>query len=166
MPALIPLMLLSLPLAASEPATDPYAPLAYLAGHCWAGSMKGGKDVDTHCFTWVYDRKFLRDVHVVKGEGHDDYVGETIYYWDGTEKKLKYLYIENKGGSSMGAVDLAEGALMFPPTEFQSGGKTQYYRSRWTQDGEDAYLVITEFKQADGGWGGGWNVHMKRQAAR
>ena len=110
-------------------------------------------------------KKFLRDVHVVKGEGHDDYVGETIYFFDGAEKKLKYLYIENKGGSSMGAVDVAQGALVFPETEFQSGGKMQYYRSRWTRDGDDAYQAVTEFKQAGGGWGGGWSVHMKKQAA-
>ena len=165
MPAMLPLLLLSLPLAATAPAADPYAPLAYLADHCWAGEMKGGKDIDTHCFSWVYDRKFLRDRHVVKGEGHDDYVGETLYYFDSADGKLKYLYIENKGGSSAGAVELAENALVFPPTEFQAGGKTQTYRSRWTRRGDEGYDAVTEFKQPDGGWGGGWNVSMRRQAA-
>ena len=161
--AMLPL-LLSLPAAAEIP-SDPYASLAYLAGHCWAGTMRGGKDVDTHCFTWVYDRKFLRDQHVVKGDGHADYVGETLYYFDSADKKLKYLYIENKRGSGAGAVAFADDALVFPPTEFQADGKTQVYRSRWTKSGDDAYEVVTEFKQADG-WGGGWNVRMERQAAR
>ena len=166
MPALIPLLLLSLPVAAEPAPPDPYAPLAHLAGHCYAGSMRGGKDVDTHCFTWVYGDKFVRDVHVVKGEGHEDYVGETIYYFDSTDKKLKYLYVENKGGSSAGAVEPAEQALVFPPTDFQAGGKTQTYRSRWTRRGDEGYDAVTEFKQADGGWGGGWVVRMEKQAAR
>ena len=56
--------------AAASDAASPYTPLSWLAGHCWRGSMRGGKDVDTHCFTWVYDGKFVRDLHVVKGEGH------------------------------------------------------------------------------------------------
>jgi len=166
MHALIPLLLLSLP-AAAEPATpDPYAPLAYLAGHCYSGSMKGGKDIDTHCFSWVYGKHFVRDVHVVKGEGHDDYVGETIYYWDSTDRKLKYLYVENKGGSSAGVVEIADPALVFPPTDFQAGGKTQTYRSRWTRRGDEGYDAVTEFKQADGSWGGGWVVRFEKQTAR
>jgi hypothetical protein len=62
-------------------------------------------------------------------------------------------------------VELADNALVFPPTEFQDGGKTQYYRSRWTRTGDDAYQAVTEFKQPDGSWGGGWNVTMQKQAA-
>jgi hypothetical protein len=154
-------MLLAAPAAADAP--SPYAPLSWLAGHCWQGKLRGGKDVDTHCFTWVYDGKFVRDLHVVKGEGHADYVGETLYYWDGGDKALKYLYIENQGGSSAGAVETASDMLLFPPTNFQQDGKTQTYRSRWARAGTDAYDVVTEFKQ-EHGWGGGWTVHMEKSA--
>jgi len=75
---------------------SPYASLAFLAGHCWQGELPGGKkDIDTHCFSWIYGDKFVRDAHVVRGEGHKDYLGESIYFWNSATKKLQYLYLEN-----------------------------------------------------------------------
>lgn len=155
---------LSMQSAAAEP-SSPYAPLAFLAGHCWQGELPGDKkDVDTHCFSWIYGDKFVRDVHTVRGEGHKDYVGESIYYWDSIAKKLQYLYIENAGGSSKGDVDASATALVFPATTYQEGGKTQTYRSRWTHTNDEAYDVVTEFKKGDG-WTPGWTVHMVRLEA-
>ena len=124
--------------------------------------MPGGKkDIDTHCFSWIYGDKFVRDVHTVRGDGHKDYVGESIYYWDSVGKKLQYLYFENAGGSSAGAVEATDVALVFPPTDYQEGGKTQTYRSRWTHAGVDAYDVVTEFKRDDA-WTTAWTVHMRK----
>jgi len=141
-------------------APSPYAPLAFLAGHCWQGAQPGAKkDIDTHCFSWIYGDKFMRDVHTVHGEGHLDYIGESIYFWDSAAKKLQYLYIENAGGSSKGAVERVGNALVFPPTDYQENGKTQTYRSRWTRGDADAYDVITEFKKDDI-WTTAWTVHM------
>ena len=162
------LSLLALTLAASAYAADtpsPYAPLAFLAGHCWQGELPGGKkDVDTHCFSWIYGDKFVRDVHTVHGDGHKDYSGESIYFWDSAAKKLQYLYIENAGGSSNGDVEATDTALVFPPTTYQEGGKTQTYRSRWTHSAAGAYDVVTEFKKGDD-WTPGWSVHMLRLEA-
>lgn len=139
---------------------SPYAPLAFLAGHCWQGELPGGKkDIDTHCFSWIYGDKFLRDAHVVHGVGHEDYLGESVYYWDSAAKKLRYLYIENAGGSSAGDVETDKAALVFPPTSYREGGKTQTYRSRWTRAGETAYDVVTEFRKGDA-WTTAWTVHM------
>jgi hypothetical protein len=161
-PLLAALLLAALPaLAAPEPASDPYAPLAFLAGHCWKGTMPDGKKTDEHCFEWIYDRKFLRDRHVVKG-GKSDYVGETIYFFNPVEKKVEYLYIENAGGFSRGAMTADGAALAFPPTEFVEQGKTRRYRSRWQPDGDAAYDVLTE-SERDAGWELGWKVHMVRQ---
>ena len=152
-------------LSVSADAPSPYAPLAFLAGHCWQGALPGAnKDIDTHCFNWVYGDKFVRDVHTVHGEGHKDYVGESIYFWDSAAKKLQYLYIENAGGSSMGAVEAVGNALIFPPTDYQENGKTQTYRSRWTRDA-DAYDVVTEFKKGDG-WTTAWTVRMRKLPAK
>jgi hypothetical protein len=147
--------------AADSP--SPYAPLAFLAGHCWRGELPGGKkDLDTHCFSWVYGGdKFVRDVHTVRGEGHQDYIGESIYYWDSVGKKLQYLYFENAGGSSTGAVEAGDTALVFPPTTYQENGKVQTYRSRWARAGADAYDVVAEFKK-DGAWVTAWTVHMSK----
>jgi hypothetical protein len=149
-------------LSAAAQTSSPYAPLAFLAGHCWRGELPGGKkDIDTHCFSWIYGDKFVRDVHTVRGEGHKDYVGESIYYWDSVAKKLQYLYFENAGGSSAGAVEATDAALTFPPTDYQEGGNTQTYRSRWARAGSDAYDVVTEFKKDDA-WTTGWTVHMRK----
>ena len=155
-----------LALAASTHAADspsPYAPLAFLAGHCWQGELPGDKkDVDTHCFSWIYGGdKFVRDVHTVRGADHKDYVGESIYHWDSAAKKLQYLYIENAGGSSHGDVEASETGLVFPSAKYQEGGKTQTYRSRWTHTDTDAYDVITEFRKGDE-WAPAWTVHMRK----
>jgi len=150
-----------MPVANAADISSPYAPLAFLAGHCWQGALNGGKDVDTHCFNWIYGDKFLRDVHTVHGEGHKDYLGESIYFWDSAAKKLQYLYIESAGGSSSGTVETNDGAIAFPATNYPENGKTQTYRSRWKSDGADAYDVVTEFKK-DAGWTMWWTVHMRR----
>lgn len=142
--------------------TSPYAPMAYLTGHCWAGTLKGSSDVDTHCFSWVYDGKFVRDRHTVHGQGHPDHMGESLYYWDETARRLQYLYIESDGGYSKGEVQVSGEALVFPETRFQQGGQLQAYRSRWSRSGEDAYDVVTEFRKKEG-WVPGWTVHMQKR---
>ena len=161
------LLLLVLPLAvsAAEVPASHYAPLAYLAGSCWQGDLPGGKDVDTHCFGWVYGEKFLRDEHKVHGPGHQDYLGETIYFWDAAGHRLQYLYIESAGGSSLGTVEAAGHTLVFPDSSYQEAGQTRVYRSRWQQNGADAYDVITEFKSKDA-WVPGFSAHMKRIAGK
>jgi hypothetical protein len=164
-------MIKSLPLAtlflvagaSAADASSPYAPLAFLSGHCWKGELPGGRGVDTHCFSHIYGEKFVRDMHTVHAESHPDYLGESIYFWDGTSKKLKYLYVESDGGSSEGVVDNADDALIFPATDYQQDGKTQTYRSRWKKSGADAYDVLTEFKKGDA-WTLGWKVHMTQIA--
>jgi len=157
------LLLLILPFAvsAAEAPPSPYAPLAYLAGYCWQGTLPGGKDVDTHCFSWVYGGKFLRDQHTVHGAGHDDYLGESTYFWDAVAQRLQYLYIESAGGSSQGTVEVTGDTLVFPETGYQEAGHTQVYRSHWKKIDADTYDVIAEFKKEDG-WVPGFSAHMKR----
>jgi hypothetical protein len=45
-------------LAGADPAAI-YQPLAFLAGHCWTGAFPGGKQTDTHCFSWIYGGEYL-----------------------------------------------------------------------------------------------------------
>jgi hypothetical protein len=160
------LMLLALlpAFAAGDPQTG-YQPMAFLAGHCWKGSFPGGKLTDEHCFTWIYDGKFLRDVHTLRGEGRPDAQGESIYFWNSSQKQIEYLYIESGGGFSRGSVVTDENALVFPDANFVENGKTQLYRSRWQRSGENAYDVITEF-QGNEGWMPGFKVHMGKAAAK
>jgi hypothetical protein len=142
---------------------DPgYQPLAFLAGHCWEGAFPGGR-TDEHCFTWIYDGKFLRDRHTVRAAGKPDALGESIYFWDSKAKRLEYLYIESDGGFSRGPVAVDSEALLFPDTSFVENGKTMVYRSRWQRSGATAYDVVTEFKSKDG-WVPGFKVHMEQVA--
>ena len=154
----------AMPVSAAD-SPSPYAPLDFLAGHCWKGNLPGDRGEDTHCFARIYGEQFVRDVHVVRAASHPDYRGESIYYWDSLAKQLKYLYVESDGGSSAGTVSSKDDALVFPPTEYQQNGKTQVYRSRWKKNGADAYDVITEFKNGDN-WTLGWSVHMVKVASK
>jgi hypothetical protein len=140
---------------------DPgYQPLAFLADHCWKGAFPGGR-TDEHCFTWIYDGKFLRDRHTVRAAGKPDALGESISFWDSSAKRLEYLYIESDGGFSRGPVTIDSEALLFPDTSFVENGKTMVYRSRWQRSGATAYDVVTEFKSKDG-WVAGFKVHMEQ----
>src|SRR5262249_14364947 len=155
-------LVLLMPLFASAEPAAVYQPLAFLAGHCWKGTFPDGKQTDEHCFSWIYGGKFLRDEHTVRGPGHADMRGESIYFWNSSAGKLEYLYIEDQGGHSRGLVDAAEsGTLKFPSTNFEQDGQTQVYRSQWQRVGDNAYEVLTEFQSKDG-WVPGFKVHMVR----
>ena len=158
---------LGLPLFAGLAAADvpsAYRPLEFLAGHCWKGDFPGGKQTDVHCFSWIYDSKFLRDQHTLHSPGHPDALGESIYFWDSVAKQIQYLYIESGGGVSRGAVSAEKDALIFPDTHYVDNGKTVVYRSRWQHIRRSAYDVVTEF-QSDKGWSAGFSLHMEQLPA-
>lgn len=158
------LILLVLPALAFSQARSPAAhfqPQAFLAGSCWKGTFPDGKQVDEHCFEWVYDGQFLRDRHTVVG-GPAPYGGETIYYFDAASKAVHYLYINLLGGHSRGTVSVTDGALVFPEEVYSDGQRQQTFRSTWRRDGDDAYLVLTEVKSPQG-WKEAWRVRMQRQ---
>ena len=146
---------------AAETPTAPFQPLEYLIGHCWKGTLPNGKQTDEHCFSWIYDKKFVRDVHVVKGGGQPDHSGESIYRWNADSKTVEYLYIESDGGSSRGTVSSEGNALVFPPTSYVEDGKTLTYRSRWVHSTDDTYDVATEF-QSKSDWVPGFSFHMEK----
>jgi hypothetical protein len=155
-------LLLALPALGTSPAA-PFAPLAFLAGHCWRGTFADGHTSDEHCFSWVYGGKFLRDQHTVRAPGRPDAVGESIYLWDATAQQLQYLYIESGGGFSRGTVTHQGDTLVFPPAPFHGPDETATVRSRWQRAGADAYDVTTELQGKDG-WGPLFAVHMRRVA--
>jgi hypothetical protein len=158
---------LLVPLAAAAEPDAAFAPLAFLAGHCWKGTFPDGKQTDEHCFSWLYEGRFLRDTHTVRATGRPDYVGESTYFFDTSAKRLEYLYIENKGGFSRGLVSTDGEALVFPATAFVSAGKTQHYRARWQRSGDGAYDVITELQpEAEGAWKPWFKTRMEKADTR
>lgn len=133
-------------------APDPvFAPLAFLAGHCWKGAMPNSTATDEHCFAWVYEGRFLRDRHVVRDGGKTTYEGETTYYWNAGAKQLEYFYITANGGNVQGRVAPEADAIVFPAATLAAGGKSYKFRGRWKQLGDDAYEVLREY-ETDKGW--------------
>jgi hypothetical protein len=155
-------LLATLTAAAEGPGRQPLEPLSFLAGHCWKGAFAGTQITDEHCFTWLYDGKFLRDRHVLRqGPGHAEKGGETIYFWDSKSRQIEYLYIERSGGYLRGAVSGDGANLNFPESIYTEDGQEQGVRSRWERSGDDAYDVATDFRQgAD--WSPGFRIHMQR----
>ena len=76
-------------------------------------------------------------------------------------RSVQYLYINVLGGHSRGAVTAKDGVLMFPEDKYSDGKQEQTYRSQWRRDGDDAYVVVTEQKVADG-WKEAWRMRMQR----
>jgi len=133
--------------AADAPA-NPLQPMAFLAGHCFKGTVRGN-DMDEHCFTWMYAGRALRDVHTVKTPGQPDYVGETTYYYDSAAKKIEYLYIENAGGIMRGTVEPGDGVISFPATTYVAAGQAMTLRVKWTLQGNDGYEAWSEMQNGD-----------------
>jgi len=156
-------LLLPAAVRADAAPAEAFKPMAFLAGHCWKGAFPNKPLTEEHCFEWVYDGRFLRDRHKVRGDGQPDYLGETIYYWDAAAKQIQFLYIENQGGVSKGSVAAANDGLVFPPASYvDDEGQEQTYRSHWQRNGDGAYEAVNEFKTKDG-WVVAWKVLMQKQ---
>jgi hypothetical protein len=158
---LMPLLLMAAPAVAHAAPVAALQPMAFLAGHCWAGEFPGGKMTDEHCFNWLYDGKALRDTHTVREPGKPDYVGETTYYWDSATKHVEFIYIENHGGISRGTMESAAGALVFPPTQYVADGESMTYRVRWTLIDDKSYETWSEMRAKDG-WATMFKLTLKQ----
>lgn len=129
-----------------EAAAGPLRPLGFLAGNCYKGTLADGKDTDEHCFRWIYEGQALRDVHTVRGPNHADYVGETTYYWDSSQKRIEYLYVENMGGIMRGTVEPGDRTIVFPSATYVAGGEVMTLRVKWTllKDGYEAWSEVQD----------------------
>lgn len=128
---------------AGEPAADrPLAPLAFLAGYCWNGTFADGKTTDEHCYEWVYGGKFLRDRHLVRG-GPQPYQGESLYFWDGEQKALAYIYFNSDGGVSRGTLKIEGDTLLFPTERYSEGATTREFSTTLMRDGDERYATVT-----------------------
>ena len=148
--------------ASSAPAnrTTQLEPLAFLAGHCWSGPFADGKATDEHCFEWMYDGRFLRDRHIVRG-GAKPYRGETLYYWDAAEKVVAYIYFNSDGGVSRGTVKAEGDSLVFPSERYSDGGATREFGTTWRREADDRYVAVTR-ELKSGQWQEAWRVDFRR----
>jgi hypothetical protein len=145
-------LLLSLPasLRAADPAVESaLAPLAFLAGHCWVTQV-GEAETDTHCYEWMHGGQQLRDRHVVRGNG-PDYLGETIYAYNGERRRVEYRYWNSLGGVSDGRVSVAaDGALEFLDDRYVGPDGTVYvFASEMRRPADGQYRFVSRVKDGE-----------------
>ena len=132
--------------AASTPAPQlrtELEPMRFLIGHCWRGPMKQGAEHDTHCFETVFDGQHIRDRHEVKG-GRSVYRGETIYSWNGAEKRIEYVYWNSIGGVSRGSMIPRPGLLDFGHESYTGpDGRKFTISTQWRRIDERSYEART-----------------------
>jgi hypothetical protein len=151
----------ALSLSAVQPPTVPdFKPLEFLVGSCWEGPFPDGKATDEHCFEWVFDRKFIRDRHVVR-YGEKPYSGETLYGWDPKEKRLAFWYYNSDGEVLVGGVEYRPDSIVFP-TRYETDKGTTELLSVWTRTGKDSYRVSNS-QRSDGRWKPLWAMELKRR---
>jgi hypothetical protein len=146
--------------AQQEPKPD-FKPLEFLVGRCWTGPFAGSNKVDEHCFEWVFDKKFIRDRHIVRGT--PDYKGETIYGWDPIAKKLSYWYWNSEGLVIVGTVEYTPDGIVFPSRYATAEGPVEL-KATWKQLSNDAYSVSSAQRAGTGDWKTMWTMEMKRIA--
>ena len=108
------------------------APLDFLVGHCWRGTLPSG-DANIHCFD-LADGK-VRDRHQVLRAGKKVYGGETLYAWDPATRTLGFAYTGEGSPTAHGTVRRDGPGLDFGATDY--GGVT--IATRWVRIGDDAY---------------------------
>jgi hypothetical protein len=141
--------------------TPDFRPLEFLVGSCWVGTFPDGKATDRHCFEWVFDRKFIRDRHVVRN-GDAPYAGETLYGWDAEEKRLGFWYWNSEGEVILGAVEYGPRSIVFPTRVVTEKG-TMELRATWTRTGPDSYRV-EQSRRAGDEWKPLWTMELKRES--
>lgn len=143
----------------TSPPSSKFAPLEFLVGSCWRGTFPGSATTDEHCFEWVFDHKFVRDRHVVRGG--DPYGGETIYFWDVAANRIGFSYWNTVGQMMQGYVVSTSGdTLTFSTTLASSTGATEI-RSTWTRQGATSYRA-RELERSGDSWKEGFAIEMKR----
>lgn len=159
-------ILLFLALApAAFAAENPLDVYAALAGHCWSGEFPNGKATDEHCFTWVYEGKHLRDVHVVRADDGGEYRGEAIYSWDEKRGQIVYRYWNSDGGYSDGEIVANDGELVSPEERYTGkDGSEQVFRSTLRIIDHDSYEARTESLR-NGKWQEEWTMKFERVGA-
>ena len=136
-----------------------YRPMAFLVGACWVGTFPDGKATDEKCFEWMFDRKFIRERHVVKG-AKKPYSGETIFAWDPGQKQVVFTYLNSLGGLSTGKAEFEAEGIVFPETHVTAKG-TLEMKAIWKRLGPDSYQYVQWQKEGDQ-WKTLWSIDFRR----
>ncbi len=144
-------------------ADSPLEPLAFLVGHCWVTKIEESRETDTHCYEWMHGGMQLRDRHVVRGD-KPDYLGETVYAWNGERMRVEFRYWNSIGGQSNGYLEVApDGSLRFHDDRYVGADGVAYlFSSEMTRPADTQYRMVSRFKESDG-WREMWSRWFERQ---
>lgn len=123
-----------------------FSGIEQLVGHCWQAPFADQKKHDTHCFEWMYGQSFIKDQHLVCGDGAN-YAGMTIY--SSADNRVKYRYFNSLGGISDGEVKTHNAELLFPEEIYKNGSEQQIFSTKWKLL-SDSYISIMSQIMADG----------------
>lgn len=140
-----------------------FAPLAYLVGHCWEATFKNGQR-DVQCFDALYGGKLVRSTHVVHGS-EPRYEGVSMFSWDGDRQRLRFHYFTSTGAVSEGHFARDADGLVIPERHVDKHGAVIELETRYRQDGDRGYHVVTMQKTANG-WVERMNLHYRRLPER
>ena len=156
------IVLLCLPGAAGAALEPHFAPLEFLAGHCWKAKFPDGKQ-DVQCFEALYGGKLMQSDHVVLGS-QPRYEGRTVFSWDAAHKRIRYHYFTSTGAVSEGHFEQGENGFVIPERHVGDDGKVTELESSYRPDGEYAYRVVSREKTPQG-WVERMNLHYLRDDA-
>lgn len=130
--------------SASQPQLRPeLEPMRFLVGHCWRGPMNQGTRSDVHCFEPVFGGQHIRDRHEVTG-GPTVYRGETMYSWNGAEKRIEFTYWNSIGGVSRGSMIPRPGLFDFGDQSYTGpDGRKLTMSTVWRRIDERTYEART-----------------------
>lgn len=161
--ASLALALLATPVAASAALEPHFAPLEFLAGHCWRAPFPDGKQHDVQCYESLYGGKLVKSEHVVLGS-EPRYEGTTIFSWDASGKRIRFHYFTSTGAVSEGYFASGADGISIPERHVAKDGKVTEMESSYKPDGQYAYRVVTREKTAKG-WVERMNMRYVRSDA-
>ncbi|MEZ5681843.1 MAG: hypothetical protein R3E14_11205 [Erythrobacter sp.] len=129
---------------------DPLAQLRYLEGSCWRAEFPGGQQADYQCVEPMVEGHFLRSKHVVVGTS-PDYWGETVYYWDGETKGIRFIYFTSIGATSRGSVRFDEAGTGFVEERYVlENGHFIELSAELSRPAEDRYDALVRTREGAG----------------
>lgn len=121
------------------------APLDALAGWCWRGTSRGGRQTDTRCFSPSYGWD-VQERRIVTDGSRPVLAPEYRLYWhDRMAPRISYQATAAGGGRRFGTVRPLDDGLSFVDYEQDgSGHVAEDVATHWRRDGADAWEVVSE----------------------
>lgn len=134
----------------AEHIPDGLKPFAPLVGKTFIGAFPEGGAVDEQRFEWVYQGKFLRNTHEVKGpKGRVVYKGETIYAWNLKTGKIDWFYWNLTGGYIVGTMERVGDDFVFEGVNTAPSPQPQRVKGRLRNFSEDGFESVSYFLRDD-----------------